>query len=174
MASSLIKAGSSSAVVISTRNRLDELRKAVTSALHQTAKPDVVVMDDCSNDGTANAITREFTQVRVIRSEAATGYISQRNRAARLVSAPVIFSIDDDAVFSSPYVVEQTLVEFDHPRIGAVAIPFVDVHRGPNVLHKPPNKGGVYTIYSFIGTSHAVRRDVFLALGGYDEILVHQ
>ena len=35
----------------------------------------------------------------------------------------MIFSIDDDAEFSTPQVVEQTLQEFDDARIGAVAIP---------------------------------------------------
>lgn len=162
------------AVVISTRNRLYDLRRAVASALSQSVRPEIIVMDDASTDGTAEAVSDEFPQVLLERCTTSRGYIVQRNRAARLVSAPIVFSIDDDAVFSSPEVISQTLQEFNHPRIGAVAIPIVDVNRAPNTAwHRPPNDD-IYLTYSFIGTAHALRRDVFLALGGYREVLVHQ
>ena len=131
-------------------------------------------MDDGSTDDTSSAVAREFPSVRLQRSERSLGYIAQRNRAAQLASNPVIFSMDDDAMFSTPTIMETTLREFDHPRVGAVAIPFVDVHRGPAVHQRAPSSNGIFAAYSFIGTAHALRRDVFLALAGYREILVHQ
>jgi glycosyltransferase involved in cell wall biosynthesis len=161
-------------VVITTRNRLQELRKAVASALAQTAKPAVLVLDDGSTDGAVEAIAREFPGVQFERSEASQGYIVQRNRGAGLVQAPIVFSIDDDAVFSSPTAIEQTLREFDHPRVGAVAIPFVNVNSGPDVYQRAPQAHGIYATYAFIGTAHALRRDLFLALGKYRKLLVHQ
>ena len=161
-------------VVITTKNRLQELRNAVVSALAQTAKPKVLVMDDGSTDGTYDRVRREFPQVQIHRSEASLGYIVQRNRAALLAETPVLFSIDDDAVLSSPTVVEQTLREFDHPRVGAVAIPFVNVNQSPAVNQRAPDAKGIYAAYAYIGTAHAVRRDVFRALGGYRELLIHQ
>src|ERR1700722_4781411 len=161
-------------VVITTRNRCPDLRKAVASALMQTARPEVMVIDDGSTDGTSNVITREFPSVRLHRSEQSLGLIVQRNRAARLATGDILFSLDDDAVFSTPTVVETTLREFDHPRVGAVAIPFVEVNRGSLVLQKAPSPEEVYARYDFIGTAHALRRDVFLRLSGYREILFHQ
>ena len=74
----------------------------------------------------------------------------------------MIFSIDDDAVFASPRVVEQTLVEFDHDRVGAVAIPYQDVRKAMTVLQRALEQKDIYVTDSFIGTAHAVRRDVFL------------
>ncbi|HWD91556.1 MAG TPA: glycosyltransferase family 2 protein [Verrucomicrobiae bacterium] len=168
------KPTSSATVVITTKNRIDDLRKAVASALAQTANPEIIVMDDASSDGTAEVMRREFPQVPVHRTEVSWGYIAQRNRAARLASAPIIFSMDDDAVFSTPNVIKQTLREFNDPRIGAVAIPFVDVNTNPAIRQKAPEPIGTYAAYSFIGTAHALRRDLFLALLGYREILVHQ
>jgi glycosyltransferase involved in cell wall biosynthesis len=161
-------------VVITTRNRLEDLRSAVASAIAQTAAPEILVMDDGSIDGTAAAIAREFPGIRLDRSEASQGYIAQRNRGAELVQAPIVFSIDDDAVFSSPTVIEQTLREFNHPRVGAVAIPFVNVNSGRAVHQRAPEAGGIYATYAFIGTAHAVRRDLFVALGKYRKLLVHQ
>lgn len=161
-------------VVITTKNRLGELRKAVISALGQTCAPGILIMDDGSEDGTARAISAEFPSVRVNRSEKSLGLIAQRNRAAAMVKSPIVFSIDDDAVFSTPLVVEQTLRNFDHPLVGAVAIPFIDVNRSPSVRQRAPREDGIYATYSFIGTAHALRRDLFLTLGGYREMLVHQ
>lgn len=167
-------ANNDATVVITTKNRLEELRKAVASAVTQTAQPEILVVDDGSTDGTTDAITRDFPEVRVHRSEASQGYIVQRNRGAKLAAGRIIFSIDDDAVFTSPTVVEHTLREFDHPRVGAVAIPFVDVNTSREVKQKAPDNQALYSAYSFIGTAHAVRKDLFLGLGGYRELLVHQ
>jgi glycosyltransferase involved in cell wall biosynthesis len=161
-------------VVITTKNRLDELRKTIVSAMAQTAAPEILVVDDGSTDGTAEAVSHEFPSVRLHRSEHSFGLIVQRNHATTLIQSPIVFSIDDDAVFSSPTVVEQTMREFNHPRVGAVAIPFMDVNRSLTVHQRAPQTEGVYATYSFIGTAHALRRDVFLALGGYREMLVHQ
>jgi glycosyltransferase involved in cell wall biosynthesis len=164
----------SATIVITTRNRLEDLRKAVVSAMAQTAQPEILVMDDGSTDGTAEMIRREYPAVRLEWAETSRGYIVQRNAAARLATGHIIFSIDDDAIFSSPQVVEQTLREFDHGRVGAVAIPFADINRSPEIKQKSPDRNGIYATYAYIGTAHAVRRDLFLGLGGYRELLIHQ
>lgn len=161
-------------VIITTKNRREDLGKAVASALEQTARPEVLVMDDGSTDGTAEFVSREFPSVRLERTKQSVGLIVQRNRAARLASNPILFSIDDDATFSTPTIVETTLREFGPPTVGAVAIPYVDVRKGPEILQKAPQLDGTYAAYTFIGTAHALRRDLFLRLGGYREALFHQ
>ncbi|MDX1951871.1 MAG: glycosyltransferase family A protein [Verrucomicrobiota bacterium] len=161
-------------VLITTRNRVADLRKAVQSAVSQSARPEVLVIDDGSSDGTAEIIQKEFPGVKVHKSPTSFGYIVQRNRGANLSKADILFSIDDDAAFSSPFVVEQTLKEFSNPRIGAVAIPFVDVNQSPEVKQAAPDAKQIYATYSYIGTAHAIRRQLFVELGGYREHLIHQ
>ncbi len=161
-------------MVITTKNRKDDLHRAIASALAQTADIEILVVDDGSDDGTAEMVRAEFPAVRLYRSEQSEGLIKQRNRAARLASSPFIFSIDDDAAFSSPNIVAETLAEFDHPRIGAVAIPYIDVCRSDTVNQQAPDAPGRYVTYSYIGTAHALRRDLFLKLHGYRPFLVHQ
>src|SRR5207247_2927276 len=100
----------------------DELRAAISSALRQSVQPEVLVTDDAWTDGTAQMVRAEFPAVRLERSADSVGYIVQRNRAARLASSAILFSLDDDAQFGSADTVEKTLGEFDHPRVGAVAI----------------------------------------------------
>lgn len=162
-------------VIITTRNRKDDLIKAIESCLNQTAEPQVLVVDDGSTDGTSEMVRTTYPRVVLCRSEESKGYIVQRNYAARMACAPIVFSIDDDACFSTPKIVEDILAEFENPLVGAVAIPFVDVHQNPDLVRQSaPLEEGGFVIASYIGTAHALRRDLFLQLGGYREQLFHQ
>jgi glycosyltransferase involved in cell wall biosynthesis len=161
-------------VVITTKNRKDDLRKALASALMQDAHPRVLVIDDGSTDGTGDMLRREFPEVQMDRVEQSRGLIVQRNRGAALAQTPFIVSIDDDAVFSTPRVVSQTLAEFQDSRIGAVAIPYLNVNQDKLVRQMAPEERGIYVTGSYIGTAHALRRELFLNLGGYREFLFHQ
>jgi len=160
-------------LVITTKNRKNDLRKAIASALRQTEPLEVLVMDDGSTDGTEQAVRREFPDVQIHRTEVSHGYIVQRNRGARLARGSVIFSLDDDAIFSTPNIVEQTLADFVHARVGAVAIPHLDINKSRTALART-DRETILVIASFTGCAAAVRRDLFLELGGYHEYLFHQ
>lgn len=161
-------------VVVSTKNRKDELRRALQSAQRQTVQPEILVVDDGSSDGTSELVREEFPAVKLITNERSQGYIACRNLAAAVAAGGVIVSIDDDAEFSTPYVVEQALQAFDDDRVGAIAIPYVDVRKDEVVRQVAPTPFGIYVVDRYIGTAHAVRRDLFLRLGGYRESFVHQ
>ena len=174
MSSIKAPSGVDATIVITTKDRKEALRTAVESALEQTADAEVLVVDDGSSDGTAAMIREEYPCVRLHREETSAGLIVRRNQAAQLANGSIIFSIDDDAEFSTPYVVEQTLDDFTDPCIGAVAIPYVDVQKGPTIKQQAPDDERVFCTAAYRGTAHALRRDVFLQLGGYREHYVHQ
>jgi len=161
-------------IVITTRNRREELRAALRSALCQTSQPEVIVIDDGSTDETSDMVRAEFPEATLHRFDQSRGLIVRRNNGARLARGEVIFSIDDDAAFSTPQVVEQTLAEFECPRIGAVAIPYIEPQKGNRVLQRAPSPDGLWATDTFIGTAHALRRDLFLKLRGYREHFIHQ
>lgn len=131
-------------------------------------------MDDGSTDGTSEMVRQHFPSVCLHRSERSFGYIVQRNRAAAHATGTILFSIDDDATYSSATVIEKTLQDFDDPRIGAVAIPYIEPNKSETLNQTAPDRSGVWVAASYIGTAHAVRRDLFLKLGGYREELFHQ
>ena len=161
-------------VVIATRNRKDNLRRAIASAVLQSEPVEILVLDDGSTDGTSDMVRSEFPNVRLHRTQGSLGHVAQRNRGALLCSTGFIFSIDDDAEFSSPRVVEHTLSGFSHPRVAAIAIPYSEPHRSKDEFQKAPHADAIWVTDSFRGTSQALRRDVFLAIGGYREQIVHQ
>ena len=161
-------------VVITTRNRKDELRIALASAMRQSARPEVIVIDDGSSDGSAEMVRSEFPGARLVRHEESRGYIVRRNEGARLATGAIVFSIDDDAEFTSPHTVAETLHDFDDPRIGAIAISYIEPKKANRLLFKPPDATRRWITDCFVGTSHAVRRELFVQLGGYTEELVHQ
>ena len=155
--------------VIPTRYRSEELRNLLCSVLAQTVSVEIHVMDDGDCEAAGRMICREFPQVHYHRIAANREPTFQRNRGMELASADIVFPVDDDTLFVSSRTVEQTLTEFDHPRVGAVGIPFVNVRQDQIVRQRAPEADGVHMIHAFVGAAHAMRRDVFLGLGGYRE-----
>ena len=168
-----MKPALAASVVIETRDRRDDALRAVATAVRPRPPVEVIVLDDGSADGTAEAIRAEYPTVRVERFDSSEGYIVRRNQGARVASGQILVSIDDDAEMPSDDVVAATIAEFDHPQVGAVAIPYVDVP-DPSVLQRAPATDGVHLIHRFRGTAYAVRRDLFLDLGGFRPMLFHQ
>jgi glycosyltransferase involved in cell wall biosynthesis len=163
-----------STIAITTKNRKDYLRRAVESALSQVGNIEVMVIDDGSSDGTTSMIRNEFPAVNLVRKERSAGYIIRRNESIARAKGTFVFTIDDDAEFSTPKVVQQTLTHFSRPCVGAVAIPYVDVKHSPTVKQKAPDDQQIHCTFAYRGTAHALRKDLFLDLGGYRECLVHQ
>lgn len=82
-------------VVIITWNRKVEL---LATLAHMTALPDrapVVVVDNGSTDHTADAVTAQFGEVRLLRSERNLGALG-RNLAVRHLDTPYVAFCDDD------------------------------------------------------------------------------
>jgi len=119
-------------------------------------------------------VLSKFPTVRLERSEESLGLIVQRNFAASIATGDIIFSLDDDAEFTTVNIVNHVLKEFTDSRIGVVAIPYLEPRKDNTLYQSAPDSHGIWVTNSFIGTAHALKRDIFLRLGGYREHLVHQ
>ena len=160
-------------VVIVTKNRKEDLRRALRSTFMQTGVTfDVLVFDDASTDGTPDMVRADFPEARLHLSEVSTGYIVHRNRGTELARSPIVVIIDDDSAFESPDTLARSVAEFDDPAIGAVAIPFIN-HGDTHITQKAPDEKQTWVTYKFVGAAHALRRDAFLKVGAYRTELVH-
>lgn len=162
-------------VVITTKNRADVLGNAIRSCKEQDVPVNVLVVDDSSTDGGPDMVKRDFPWVHLVENKESRGYIVRRNEGAKLATTEFVISIDDDAIFSTPSVVRQSLEYFDKPWVGAVMIPHKDIVNG-NVMGKyghAPDANETYVVPSYIGCAHIVRRELFCKLGGYPEDYIH-
>src|SRR3989304_512381 len=143
-------------IVISTKDREEDLARAVVSALAQKgADIEVLVVDDGSSDGTSKMVRARFPQSLLITHAESAGYIVRRNEAAKAARGKIVVSIDDDAEVSTQFVVQQILPFFENAAVGVVAIPYRDVNRSQTVFQQAPEPHGVYWAASYVGTAHA-------------------
>ncbi len=160
-------------IIVPTRNRGDLLLQAVESALTQDVPVQVIVVDEASSDGSPQRLAERFPQVRVVRREVPGGPVVARNQAAQLAVAPHLVTLDDDCVFTSRATVRQTLALFDHPRVAAVTVPFVNVRQDDVVRTRAPGAGRWLTD-DFFGGMVAFDRAAYLAVGGHREMFFIQ
>jgi GT2 family glycosyltransferase len=82
-------------VVVLTHNRLEEATRTVERLLQLPERPAVIVVDNGSSDGTAQALRQRFSDVRVVECEANLG-AAGRNRGVSAVRTEYVAFSDDD------------------------------------------------------------------------------
>jgi GT2 family glycosyltransferase len=166
--------GTRLAIGITTRDRPEALRRCLESLVKLSAlSPDVLVFDDASAHPVAELL-RSWgltSTVRTLRDDRAPGYIAGRNRLVREAAAPHVLLMDDDAAVFEPSAVVQALrvMECDDA-VGAVAFAQCDVtgQRWDDAM-QPARSRTACLVPAYIGFAHLVRKDAFLARGGYRE-----
>jgi glycosyltransferase involved in cell wall biosynthesis len=90
-------------VYIPTYNRIELLKRAVTSVLNQTYKNiEIIVVDDCSSDATFDYMTnlsKENEKIKYIRNQKNSGACVSRNKAIKAAQGEFITGLDDDDYF---------------------------------------------------------------------------
>ena len=167
-------------VVIATRNR----RQSVLNTLRQVTalpeRPPVVVVDNDSEDGTAEAVRAAFPEVTVIALDRNRG-VAARNLGVEAARTPYAAFCDDDSWWAPGALPRAAEVLDRRPRLAVVAArtlvgpqerfdPIGEVmERSP--LRFGPDAAGP-GVLGFLACSAVVRRSAFLEVGGFCELLV--
>ena len=160
-------------VIISTKNRWPDLEKALQSLRQQQLRHEVIVMDDHSEDGTAEKVKEFFPDIRLYSFGESKGYILRRNEAVGLAHTPYVLSIDDDCVLQEPDLLLQIADFCRRTGCEALAWPFIDVHRNSGIQSKSPDER-LWQCHTFKGCAFVVKRESFIRLGGFRTSFVHQ
>lgn len=186
-------------VAICTRDRSEQLRRALRSVFGQSLHAaEVVVVDNApTDDSTLALVTDEFPSVRYVQ-EPLPGLNFARNRALAEARHPIVAFMDDDAVARPDWLAATDAVFRGSDRIvvcsGKVEPLALDTEaqrlfeangglsRGDLRIHLPLDAEGkrlkgikapliAWSVAAGVGCSMAVRREAVLRLGGFDEAL---
>lgn len=163
---------SSIGVGIATKDRWDDLSGTLEmlrqSGLHTL---ETIVIDDGSSMPMPDAFRERFAWVRFERSESSRGYIAQRNRLARLLTAELYLSLDDDSYPAPGAPPLNHAAAWLIGKQDAVALAFA--------IQRPcedacgPHISRPYPVRQYIGCAHMLKRELFVRFGGYTEPLRH-
>ncbi len=134
---------------------------------------EVIVVDDHSTDGTVEVVRR--FPCRLVETVVNAGAGAARNLGASSATAPVIYFLDAD-ILLQPDTLSRMLASFElRPHVSAVfgsfeknagCQNFASVYK--NLQHHYTHQTGNEDATTFCGGFSAIRREVFLKVGGFD------
>ncbi len=158
---------------ITTKNRWQDL--AITLQKIQAAgwgNLPVLILDDGSDQPFPFETLERKQKIEIRRFDCSQGLIARRNQLARSIQTKYYLSLDDDSFPVSGSL--QSAIEFleTHEDCFCLSFPIYNPvlkkHQSQSIQTTP------YLVRFFIGCGHLLRREQFLAMGGYREDLIHQ
>jgi GT2 family glycosyltransferase len=166
-------------VVVITYQRRAEALGAVERLTALPEQPPIVLVDNGSTDGTAQAVRSRFPQVDVVALSWNAGAVG-RNLGVQRLNTPYVAFCDDDTWWEPGSLTAAADALDAHPRLAVVNARIVVEPSGrddPIVaeLRGSPVPGPAWlpgpALGSFLAGASAVRRDAFMAAGGFSSRL---
>ena len=161
-------------VVVITRDRWPDLHRSLPR--HEAP---VILVDNGSRDGTPELVRRHHRQVEVIELGENRG-ATARNVGVEHATTPYIAFADDDSWWAPGALDEAVAVFEQHPRLALIAARLLvgpeerpdaiceEMQRSP--LGREPDLPGP-SVLGFLACGAVVRREAFLAAGGFDDVV---
>jgi GT2 family glycosyltransferase len=161
--------------VIATRNRRASILSTLDRLVELPERPRIVVVDNGSRDGTPRAIARRHPQVHVIALGRNAG-AAARTIGARALDLPLVAFCDDDSWWAPGALDRAARVFGEYPRLGLLQ---ARILVGPQDRLDPTcaamARSAVQAdaelpgpaLVGFVACGAIVRREPFLALGGF-------
>ena len=163
------------AVIVATRDRVRTLSRTLDRLCELPDRPQIVVVDNGSRDGTGKAVTERGIELIEAKSNLGT---AARNVGARAVETPYVAFADDDSWWE-PGALTMAADLFDrHSRLGLIAGRVLvggDRRLDPTcaaMTASPLRARGSAPgkpVLGFVACGAIVRRSAFLAVGGFGE-----
>ena len=168
--------------------------KAMLASLQASLPPglahEIILVDDASTDGTRNWLcTLDQPHVKVVLNPANVGFARTIHAGVALASGDVLALVNNDVILS-PGWLEPMLAVLHHPQLGAGVVGNVQTrvadgaldHAGVQVagsgqlahVHVLPARHLEHArVFAVTGACCLIRRDIFEAVGGFDEAFVN-
>ena len=166
-------------VVVATRDRRESLLRTLDRLSDLPERPPVIVVDNASSDGTAQAVRSRHPRVCLVEAGRNLGAVA-RTVGARAAATPYVAFADDDSWWG-PGALPRAARHLDaHPRVGLVAARVVvgaEARLDPvcasmasSPLGTRPGMPGP-SVVGFVACGSVLRRKAFLDVGGFSPVL---
>lgn len=110
-------------VLITTRNRPNELRITLRELRRQSYRPiELIIIDECSEEELETMVRQEWPDAIVIRNYENLGLIGSRSFGMRIASGEYLVSIDDDSCFTDCQDISRAVTRIaSAPKVGVLA-----------------------------------------------------
>lgn len=170
---------SRTSVVMVTRDRRESVLRALERLTALPEQPPVLLVDNASGDGTAEAVQERFPSVTVLRQRTNLGAVG-RTVGVRAAGTPFVAFADDDSWWA-PGALARAEQHFDAaPRLALLA---ARILVGPEERLDPvcvlmaasplPRAAGLpgAPVLGFVACGAVVRREPFLEVGGFSPVI---
>jgi GT2 family glycosyltransferase len=182
-------------IIIVTWNALDHLKRFLPSVT-KSRYPDfeIIIADNASDDGSAEWVKEHYPQCKIVTFDRNYGYCGGNNRAVKYATGDVLIFLNNDVEtdpewlsplaesFSDPEtgIVQPKMRSVDEPEkfeyagaaggwIDWLGYPFCMGRIFDHVESDSGQYGGTGEIFWASGAAFAIRKELFLKLGGFDE-----
>ncbi|MET0728965.1 MAG: glycosyltransferase [Acidimicrobiales bacterium] len=166
-------------VVIATQDRRRKLLHTVEQLEALPERPPVIVVDNGSQDGSGAAVRAQHARADVVTLGRNLG-AAARNIGVRRAATPYVAFADDDSWWA-PGALSLAATAFDaHERLGLIAARVLvgpesrldptSAVMGDSPL-PPDGRGPGQPVLGFLACGAVVRREAFLEVGGFDDLL---
>ena len=158
---------------IATKNRWDDLRVTLEKIRDfGLGELRIIIFDDHSDVPCPFDVAALCPGAALTRFDESRGYITRRNEIAAVMDAKYYLSLDDD---SFPFAGSlEAAVSYAESLPDNFCLSFPIYTPLIDKQFEEPLDAAPFPVRSFVGCSHLLHRERFLALGGYREELVHQ
>ncbi|GGY09320.1 glycosyltransferase family 2 protein [Streptomyces anandii] len=166
-------------VVIATRDRSASLAVTLRHLRALPERPEIVVVDNASTDGTRAMLARDFPEVRVLALPANRGALA-RTDGVRALTTPYVAFSDDDSWWAPGALAQAARLFDEHPRLGLLAAhTLVGPEQEPDPLDKVLADSPLGTatdlpgtqVLGFLACASVTRRTAYLDAGGFHPVL---
>jgi glycosyltransferase involved in cell wall biosynthesis len=162
-------------VIIPVHNGGASFRYCLSSLANAMPAPaEIIVVADGDTDGSW-LVAKEFG-AKVLRIPTSGGPAKARNLGARAATGDILFFVDADVTITPDAISKVEKAFSDEPELAALIGSYDDAPGASNFLSQYKNLFHHYThqtakeeAFTFWGACGAIRREIFLGLGGFDE-----
>lgn len=170
-----------SIVILNWNGGAESCLESISSALMQSyPQKEIIFVDNGSTDGSLEAVRLNYPNITIVSLPQNIGCPAGRNEGAQYTTGEIIFFLENDGAWIEDDVVSEAIKLFDRdPQLGAIytRVEGYSTRKVDSPIDRFPGtaaRSGLYLSSSFKGGASAIRRQLFIGLGGFPNDFLRQ